>query len=84
MHQVKVRKLIGEVESRVAKIEALGTADASAVTKELRAAWKALVDQLAVGPSPDTRICKKCNSEIMREATVCHHCWTKSAPTAAA
>jgi hypothetical protein len=80
MHQTVLRKLIADVEGGLAKIEAAGAADVSAQTKELRARWVALVDNLAIGPEPATRKCPFCKKLIMHDATRCLHCWAKSAP----
>ena len=42
---------------------------------DLAAAWKDLVDQLALGPEPALRECPSCHRFCMRDATACGHCF---------
>jgi hypothetical protein len=50
----------------------------------LRASWADLVEVLALGPAPETRLCPICGHIAMRAATRCGHCWSKLSPLAAA
>jgi hypothetical protein len=42
----------------------------------LQAAWRDLVDALALGPEPAVRNCPRCGELVMLAATRCGHCWT--------
>jgi hypothetical protein len=44
----------------------------------LRAAWHDLVKALALGPEPELRACPSCTRAIIREASRCRYCWTRS------
>ena len=46
----------------------------------LVAAWKDLVDQLALGPEPEVRECPACHRICMRNATACGHCFRRLEP----
>lgn len=48
----------------------------------LHASFAALVDQLDLGPEPETRPCPECRRIVMRAATRCGHCWKKITPPA--
>ena len=41
----------------------------------LREAWAALVHELAMGPEPALRKCRKCGRLPMEQATRCGYCW---------
>jgi len=49
---------------------------ANGANGELIAVVARLVDQLALGPEPETRACPKCGSIGMRAANRCSNCWT--------
>jgi hypothetical protein len=49
-------------------------------TPALRAAWGELVEELALGPAPQTRECPACHGIGMRAASRCGHCWTALEP----
>ena len=46
----------------------------------LRASWRALVTELALGPAPEYRKCPHCGGTGMRDATRCSCCWEKLVP----
>ncbi len=47
------------------------------VSEGLKGSWAEMVKLLAVGPAPDVRTCPVCSNIVMREATLCGHCWSK-------
>jgi hypothetical protein len=47
---------------------------------DVRALFADLVEQLALGAEPETRICPVCKQVCARMATLCSHCWTKLSP----
>jgi len=49
-----------------------------------QAAWRSLVDLLALGPEPKYHKCPTCGWMGMHDATVCGHCWTKLTPPSTA
>lgn len=49
----------------------------------LRAAWRELVEAMALGAAPETRICPTCHGVGMRAASRCGHCWAKLQPLSA-
>jgi len=59
---------------------ALPPPSAVPATGALEAAWRELVDLLALGPEPTYRQCPTCGRIGMRAATVCGHCWTRLSP----
>ncbi len=67
--QEKLRTLVAGMEH---ELTLLPSADATGV----RAAWLKLVEAMALGPSPLTRVCPKCGGIGMRDATRCGSCWT--------
>lgn len=74
MDQKQLRVLVARMQDRVA----------TAGDGELGKAWDALVSHLALGPEPEVRVCPHCSHEIMRAATMCGYCWTKSVDKGAA
>ena len=46
----------------------------------LRTAWTKLVDVLALGPEPATRVCPACHGVGMRTASRCGNCWAALEP----
>jgi hypothetical protein len=77
----RMRSTISAIDDELARLsgKAGGGVDNTA-TRELRAAWASLVDQLALGPEPERRACPVCGRLGMRQATVCGYCWTRLAP----
>lgn len=49
-------------------------------TPALRAALTELVEVLALGPEPQTRVCPKCHGVGMRAASRCSNCWAALEP----
>ena len=49
-------------------------------TPALRAAWSELVAVLALGPTPQTRVCPNCHGVGKRAASRCGHCWAALEP----
>lgn len=66
--QTLLRSLVSTVEREVARTPGA----------DLASAWRRLVDHLALGPEPERRECPACGHSIMRKATLCGHCWTRS------
>jgi hypothetical protein len=48
----------------------------------LRASWSELVEALALGTTPETRVCPTCKGVGMRAASRCSKCWSVLAPLA--
>lgn len=46
-------------------------------TATLRVAWAKIVEVLALGPAPQTRVCPTCESVGFRAASRCGNCWAK-------
>ena len=69
-----LRPHVDTVEREVARVEA--RADA-ADTVALRAAWRKLVEFLALGPAPQLANCPHCGAVGMRDATRCGTCWLR-------
>lgn len=44
-------------------------------TPAFHAAWTELVGLLALGPTPETRVCPTCHGIGMRAASRCGRCW---------
>lgn len=76
MDQKQLRALMARMQEHVT-VAAKSTASDEDRT-ELTKTWAALVAHLNVEPAPDLRACPHCKREIMRAATLCGHCWTKS------
>jgi len=49
-------------------------------TQDVRASWSKVVEALALGPAPETRLCPTCNSVGMRAASRCGTCWRALEP----
>ena len=46
--------------------------------RALSCSWAALVMGLEVPPPIAMRACPRCGRQIVRAATLCGHCWTRS------
>jgi hypothetical protein len=68
----QLRMLIAVIEGELAQLPA-GQAT-------LRASWRELVAALAIGPSPETRVCPTCGGVGFRAASRCSTCWAKLEP----
>mgnify|MGYP001234658303 CR=1 FL=1 len=62
----KLRSIVATIEHEIVQ---------APPTAAIRAAFTELVDTLALGPAPATRICPKCHSVGMRAASRCGNCW---------
>jgi hypothetical protein len=76
----KLRVLVESFDREIS-LRRSTTADPSA--DPLHAMWRELVEQLALGPAPETRKCPDCGGTGMRDASRCSHCWIKLQPLAA-
>ena len=72
-----LRTIVAAVDQGITRLPA---GDGNHATDELRVSWTALVKQLALGPSPETRECPTCHGIGMRAATRCSNCWAKLEP----
>ena len=45
---------------------------------ELGAAWRTVIDVLALDPEPERRACPYCDGPIRLHSTRCVYCWKKS------
>jgi len=81
MYQRDLRGLVATMQTQVTS----ATAPAATTAEEKQAllrTWDSIVKELALGPEPATRNCPTCSREIMRDATLCGYCWTKSVTSA--
>ena len=69
----RLRAMVASMDAAISRLPA--EAGAEPRTSGLMAAWKALVDQLALGPEPEVRECPACRRICMRDATACWHCF---------
>jgi hypothetical protein len=76
-NQDEVRAAVEGVSRELSLASASG---AGGTTDALRAAWKRLVDVLALGPAPVYRTCPHCGGVGMAEATRCGSCWEPLTP----
>ena len=76
----KLRDLVAAVDHEVSLLPRPESAAEDERSNGLRAAWKALVDLMALGPEPEYRTCPTCGNMGMRTATVCGYCWSKLPP----
>jgi hypothetical protein len=74
-----LRAIVAAVDQGITRLPA---GDGNHATDELRVSWTALVKQLALGPSPETRECPTCHGIGMRAASRCANCWAKLEPLA--
>ncbi|MBE7454036.1 MAG: hypothetical protein HS111_35875 [Kofleriaceae bacterium] len=77
------RRELTHPDSKRAELRTLVNAVEVALDRDesvpLRAAWRELVDKLALGPEPELRACPACGATCMQTATRCGHCWTELA-----
>ena len=79
MHHDEIRALLLAVQAPIDAITTSATTDVDkANANALGLAWKALETHLAIGPAAQTRDCPKCHKTMIRNATLCGHCWNKS------
>ncbi|MBI2390748.1 MAG: hypothetical protein HYV09_14255 [Deltaproteobacteria bacterium] len=79
MKETELRALVGRVQEQVALLASTAPSAAPSENdkRELTRRWDQLVQHLALGPAPDTRVCPSCSHTIMRAATLCGYCWMK-------
>lgn len=77
MDQKQLRALVARMQEHVASAAQTTATDDD--RKRLSSSWDSLVALLNVEPAPEVRACPQCSREIMRAATLCGYCWTKSA-----
>jgi hypothetical protein len=76
MDQKQLRALVARMQEHVT-LAASPTASETN-RRDLSTSWNALLSHLNVEPAPEVRGCPGCGREIMRAATLCGYCWTKS------
>lgn len=76
MDHKQLRALVARMEEHVALATRAAASDDD--RRELTRSWGALLAHLNVEPAPEVRACPHCRREIMRAATLCGFCWTKS------
>jgi len=74
----QLRTIVSKIELEISQLPA-----GNAKPTQLRTSWDELVDALALGPAPETRVCPACQGVGMRAATRCAHCWVTLEPLAA-
>jgi hypothetical protein len=62
----RLRPIVSRIDQEISQL---------APTSTLVASWSELVQMLALGPAPETRICPACGGVGMRAATRCWQCW---------
>lgn len=67
----KLRTIIDAIEEEIAR---------TPPTAALAASWAELVEVLAIGPEPATRVCPTCQGVGMRAASRCGNCWASLEP----
>jgi hypothetical protein len=75
----QLRSIVGDLDRELTAVTSEGKTG-SAALEVLHGRWRALVDALDLGPSPETRTCPRCGATGMRMATRCGHCWVQLAP----
>ena len=73
----RLRATIATIDQEIAS---LPKQDGTSLPTRLAASWADLVEQMALGPEPETRECPVCEHIGMRAATVCGYCWTALTP----
>jgi hypothetical protein len=73
----KLRATVARIEREISRLPTQVTDDTGSPPNGLLASFADLVEQLALGPEPETRECPVCKHIGMRAATLCGYCWTK-------
>ena len=60
-----LRAIVARIEHEIPELPNTG----------LRASWNELVQALALGPAPETRVCPACGGVGMSAASRCGQCW---------
>ena len=76
---VRLRTVISAIDRELSLLPT-SEGDGVPATQPLRSSWAELVELLAVGPAPETRLCPTCGHLGMRAATRCGNCWNKLQP----
>ena len=72
----RLRALVARMEEDVALAARPTATDENRLA--LSQSWAALLTGLDVPPSIAKRACPRCGREIVRAATLCGYCWTRS------
>ena len=75
----RLRTVIAAIDRELALLPT-SEADGVPPTQPLRSSWAELVELLAVGPAPETRLCPICGHLAMSAATRCGSCWNPLQP----
>jgi len=79
--RARLRATVATIEREANRLLRLLTDEEGRVPKNLlQASCADLVAQMALGPEPEVRRCSVCEHLVMRDATLCGHCWTRLAP----
>lgn len=76
---VRLRTIIAAIDRQLSRLPG-APGDEAAAAEPLRRSWAELVEVLALGPAPETRLCPICGHLAMRAATRCGNCWNKLSP----
>lgn len=68
--RTRLRQLVAAVGERMPRSTLGGAVDVG-----LAGAWASLVEAMALGDEPRTRVCPTCGHTGMHAATRCGHCW---------
>ena len=71
----RLRAMVASMEEAISVLPVEFDSRHEARRSALTAAWKDLVDELALGPEPEVRECPACHRICMRDATACGHCF---------
>ncbi len=74
----RVREVADAIGEELSRLGGASTpaAHRSSVSK-LAASWAELLELLALGPAPETRVCHRCQRVGRRAATRCGYCWVE-------
>jgi hypothetical protein len=72
--RTRLRSAVSEIDRQLRDPTAPLQADV------LGRSWTQLVGLLALGPEPELRVCPRCKSQGMKDATRCGYCWQALTP----
>lgn len=79
----RLRATVATIEREISRLPTHAPDDDSTTgLSRLRGSFADLVEQLELGPEPETRQCPVCKEIGMRAATRCGYCWAKLTPPA--